>query len=77
VIESVEELSAEFAIAPPGTCLNKSGRIRGIIQGFAQTIYRVIQPVVEVNERIARPESLMKFFSCGHLPVASRSICRT
>ena len=47
---------------------DKSRAFRCVAQGFAKAADRVVESVLELDERILRPESLLKFLSADDFP---------
>src|SRR5437016_12399809 len=41
----------------PGDSFDKAWVLGGVTQGFAQPLDRVIQSLIEINERVSRPDS--------------------
>jgi hypothetical protein len=54
---------ADEPIAPSSECLNENGRFRRFAQRVAQPLYSGIQAVIEVDERVRRPELAPQFLS--------------
>jgi hypothetical protein len=49
-------------------CLNQPRLIRGVAEGFADAINRLVQPSIEVDEGVRRPQALLKGFARDQLP---------
>lgn len=51
------------AVAAPGQRLDKAGVIGGVAEGFSQFVDRCIQPIVEIDEGILRPQLGAQLFT--------------
>src|SRR6185295_6726342 len=49
------------AVAAPGHCFDESGTLGGIAQRLADLVDRFVEAVVEIHERIRRPEATLEF----------------
>src|SRR6266496_5278638 len=51
------------AVAATGNGFDEAGTFGGIAEGLADLVDRLVEPVVEIHERVGRPECLLKFLS--------------
>src|SRR6266849_888652 len=57
----------DVAVTATGQRLDESRRISGIVQRLTQAVDGVVQTVIEINERVVRPEHLAEFIARDHV----------
>src|SRR5207302_2774822 len=55
------------AVAPARKCLHESRTLGRISENFAQPHYRIVQSMIKINKRIARPEPVPQFLARKHI----------
>src|SRR5439155_26237806 len=55
------------AVAPARKCLHESRTLGRISENFAQPHYRIVQSMIKINKRIARPEPVPQFLARNHI----------
>jgi len=52
----------EKAIATPSHRFDKTRSLRGIAEGFSNLVDSFVQPLIEIDKRVSRPEFFLQFF---------------
>jgi hypothetical protein len=58
---------SEEPISPAWQCLDKARIIGTVSEYLTNLIYRFIQTVLEINERVLRPELIVQLLAGDHL----------
>ena len=58
---------SEEAVAAASNSFDEAGILRGVAEGLTDLVDRLIEPVVEVHERVRGPEFLLKFLATDDL----------
>ena len=62
-----QPLQREEAVAAPSNSFDEAGILRGVAEGFTDLVDRLVEPVVEIHERVRGPEFLLKFLATDDL----------
>jgi hypothetical protein len=67
---------SDEAVPSSSDCLNEDGLFRRFAQRNAQPLDGGIQAVIEVDERVRRPELIAQFFSGYHISRSLQQRCQ-
>lgn len=58
---------SDEAVAATGNSFDEAGTVGGVAEGLTDFVDRLVEPVVEIHERVRGPECLLKFLSTDDL----------
>src|SRR5215469_6580819 len=67
---------SDETISAPGQGLDITRLLRGVAKRVSQSVHRRVQPLVVLNKRVRRPQSLAELFSCYQLPWPLQQQCQ-
>jgi hypothetical protein len=67
---------SEEAVAATGHSFDEAGTLGGVAEGLTDFVDRLVQPVVEIDERVCGPEFLLKFLAPDDLAGVLEQHCQ-
>jgi hypothetical protein len=58
---------SEEAVAAASNCFDEAGTLGRVAEGLTDLVDRLVEPVVEIHERVRGPEFLLKFLATDDL----------